>query len=154
MYVTSARMLLAAIAAVVLGAGSASAGKDWVALKAGNVFSLDAPRGTHYEPQQGIDSFVGEFAGPGFALDFDYGNYSDRLGDLRADPEFQVENTRIDGHDAVIVSGPGPRDRGCSATFTGVYVTVDSYNALEMNACTDGDKVGTLKAMFRSLKFH
>jgi hypothetical protein len=130
-------------------------GGKWISLSADKAFSLRAPAGSSYQPLQGIDSFVGKFSGPGYELEFDYGIYSNSLGELRADPKFETENTRIDGHDAFIVSGPtsSKHDWNCSGYLVGVYVTLPQANALEMHGCTDKEKVDTVKTIFRSLKF-
>jgi hypothetical protein len=47
----------------------------WQKLDAGP-FSILAPAGWEFHQLQGIDSFVGEFAGDGVVLTFDFGRYS------------------------------------------------------------------------------
>jgi hypothetical protein len=59
---------------------------SWHKVQAG-AFSLFAPAGWEFHRQQGIDSYVGEFAGDGFALEFDYGQTSSPL-DEAVEPKY------------------------------------------------------------------
>jgi hypothetical protein len=87
---------------------------NWHQVDAGP-FSILAPPGWEFHQLQGIDSFVGEFAGDGVVLRFDYGGYSNPLKEERK-PIYVVIHKSIDGHAAKIVS---PRVPGHG--ITGVY---------------------------------
>lgn len=66
------------------------------------LFSVVLPPGWQYVPAQGIDSFVGSFAGDGVRLSFDYGWYSNSLA-FDDDPTYRVHWESIGGREAKIV---------------------------------------------------
>jgi hypothetical protein len=67
-------------------------------------FSVLLPPGWSYEPRQGVDSLVGDFAGDGAALHFDYGWYSgDPEDPSQAGQRVHLET--IAGRTAKIVAG-------------------------------------------------
>jgi|SRR5580704_12138790 hypothetical protein len=78
-------------------------------------FSLYAPPGWKLHDREGIDSYVGEFAGSGMALKFDFGQYSNSLSEAQ-EPSYVVDHKLIHGSWARIVS-PRMPGRG----ITGVY---------------------------------
>lgn len=84
----------------------------WRGVDAGP-FSVLLPPGWAYEPAQGIDSFVGTFAGGGARLGFDYGIYSNSLP-YDGDPAYEVHFETIGGYTAKLV-------RPLGAGLTGVY---------------------------------
>jgi hypothetical protein len=86
----------------------------WPKVEAGP-FSINAPPGWEFHQRQGIDSFVGEFAGDGAVLSFDFGRYSYPL-DQEHEPAYVVAHESIGGYRAKIVS-PRVPGRG----MTGIY---------------------------------
>ena len=64
---------------------------------------------------QGIDSYVGEFAGDGARLEFDYGKYSNPLSDEK-EPTYVVNEEKVGGRLARIVSPKVP-----GHGVTGIY---------------------------------
>lgn len=80
----------------------------WHSVDTGS-FSVLLPPGWTYEPNQGIDSFIGDFVGDGVTLHFDYGWYSNSLP-YDDDPNYHVHFETVAGRDAKIVyptSGDG-----------------------------------------------
>ena len=86
----------------------------WQKLEAG-AFSLYGPPGWEFRKQQGIDSYVGEFAGDGEVLGFDFGRYSNSLSDAQ-EPSYVVAYEIIHGTKAKIVSPKIP-----GQGITGIY---------------------------------
>jgi hypothetical protein len=66
--------------------------------------------------ERGIDSYVGELAGDGVVLSFDFGQYSNSLSDAR-EPSYVVVYECIHGTKAKLVS---PRISGQG--ITGIYL--------------------------------
>jgi hypothetical protein len=133
---------------------------NWIAITAGKAFSLRAPPGTRFRPEQGIDSFVSGFDGPGFTMTFDYGVYSNPLEDLKADPQFTTEQAGIDGRLALIVEGPGHNQFGCKQWLVALHTMrtsagmFDRENTLTMGACVkDAAAAPQIKAIFRTIRF-
>jgi hypothetical protein len=65
-------------------------------------FSVLLPPGWAYQPFQGIDSFVGSFAGDGIALNFDYGAYGGGAP-LPDDSGYEIHDETIGGLAATFV---------------------------------------------------
>jgi hypothetical protein len=86
----------------------------WHRLDAGP-FSILAPSGWGFRQSQGVDSYVGEFAGDGVVLHFDFGRYSNPLEEEKK-PTYVVVHKSIGGRPAKIAS---PRTPGYG--ITGVY---------------------------------
>jgi hypothetical protein len=149
------RFLGAALALSLLaGPAVAQPADDWITVKAGTAFTFEAPPDLHSVPVQGIDSFVGEYQGDHFSLQFDYGLYSNRLDELRADSRFEREAVMIDGRPADIFTGPGPT-KDC-AFEVAVYVVADPTGpvALQMGGCANGYAgVVQMHRLMKSLKF-
>jgi hypothetical protein len=78
----------------------ASGPSTWHSVDTGP-FSVLLPPGWTYEPDQGIDSFIGTFAGDGMRLRFDYGWYSNSLPHDN-DPAYHVHFETVAGRDAKI----------------------------------------------------
>lgn len=78
-------------------------------------FSIQLPEGWVYEPQTGIDSFVGSFRGEGITLSFDYGYYSNPLAN-EGDIKYSLTYETIDGQQAKLVKS-NVKGKG----LTGVY---------------------------------
>ncbi|MFZ0959667.1 MAG: hypothetical protein WAO35_02090 [Terriglobia bacterium] len=88
-------------------------------------FSILAPSGWEFHQLVGVDSYVGEFAGDGVVLTFDFGRYSNPLKEEKT-PAYVVIHKSIGGRGAKVVS---PRTPGHG--ITGVYFrNVGDSNAL------------------------
>src|SRR5260370_29076040 len=73
--------------------GSGESG--WQKVDAG-AFSILAPSGWKFHQLQGVDSYVGEFAGDGVVLKFDFGGYSDSFREEKK-PGYVVVHKSIGG---------------------------------------------------------
>lgn len=149
------KLLLKAALTLSLLAGAASAepADDWVTIKAGRAFRFEAPPDLKSVPVQGIDSFVGRYRADRFALQFDYGLYSNSLQSLREDPRYEAETFELDGRQAVILTGPADGGDGfCAAMY--VVVRESPKTALEMDGCANGHAgMLQLQRLFRSVRF-
>lgn len=87
---------------------------DWLKVEAG-AFSIYTPPGWEFHKRQGIDSYVGEFAGNGVVLAFDFGRYSNPLKEYH-EPAYVVAHEVVGGYGAKIVS---PKVSGHGVT--GIY---------------------------------
>jgi hypothetical protein len=88
-------------------------------------FSILAPSGWEFHQLPGVDSYVGEFVGDGFALTFDFGRYSTELRKAKK-PAYAIHEKSIGGHSAKVVS---PRTPGNGVT--GIYFgKVRDHNSL------------------------
>lgn len=72
-------------------------------------FSVLLPPGWEYRPQQGIDSFVGQFAGDGVVLSFDLGFTGG--SPLQDDPAYSAHKETIGGYTAVVYAPTGAQGR-------------------------------------------
>ena len=93
----------------------------WVKIDTKQGFTFYAPLGTQFHPLSGKDSFVGEIAGPAFNLRYDFGFWSNDLGDAKNEQDYSEEPAVIDGRDGLIrratfFSADGP------SYFAGLYV--------------------------------
>lgn len=116
------------------------------------MFSISLPPGWTFNKLQGIDSYVGEFAGDGVRLTFDYGAYSNPLPET-GDPKYAVTYEMIDGRQAKVVV---PKVAG--EGIVGVYFPDIGGKAQTTKLEVHGEGLGAsqqgavLKA-FRSVKF-
>ena len=111
---------LAALLLFGTACGSAGASPGWISLSIGSILALEAPAGTTFKPVSG-DSFVGMLTGPGFALQLDYGLYSDRLTDQSRFSQYKAEAAKIDGRAATVVQGT-LKDSKTPGRFIGLHV--------------------------------
>jgi len=136
-------------------AGVAEPSENWPRFNAGNAFSFEAPPEAKAIPEQGIDSFVGRYAGDRISIDFDYGRYSDRLSGFLADERFTHSRGKIDGKPSLVVTGPG--DDECprlSLVYIVVQAKARSRTALTIRGCAKDDAgVADLHRLFQSIKF-
>lgn len=136
----------------VIVAGQASTAKlpdGWQKLDA-EYFSLFAPAGWKFRKWVGIDSYVGEFAGDGVRLAFDYGHYSNSLPDDAKAPTHIVVEEQVGGHLAKIVNSKVP-SQGVTAVYLG---DVGDSNVLYIdgrNLCASQQQ--TVLLMFRTIRF-
>ncbi|HEY4115424.1 MAG TPA: hypothetical protein VGM17_15315 [Rhizomicrobium sp.] len=135
---------------------------NWKAISAGNAFTFLAPPDTapYSDGGKAIDSFVGMYRNAKFTLMFDYGRWSNDLSGLSSRPGYTTEQARIDGQDAIIVSGRGGNFNGCTDYMSAVYIVVSpSFGSggttrLMMSGCTrDVGALPDIQAVFRSLRF-
>lgn len=115
-------------------------------------FVLQAPPGYRYEAQQGIDSFVGRFHGPGRELSFDYGDYSSSLQEWREEADFRACRESIGGHQVRIVTARSPRG-GYVAGAAWREIGPDRQTHLTISGTSDspgGQR--ELVAIFRSVR--
>jgi hypothetical protein len=89
--------------------------QNWRQLDA-HIFSLMAPGGWEFHQLTGIDSYVGEIAGDGLSLRFDFGRCSNGYLNETKKSEYIITHKSIGGFPAKIVS---PRAAGHGVT--GVY---------------------------------
>ena len=87
---------------------------NWHKVEAG-AFAIFAPSGWEFHQLQGVDSYVGELAGEGAVLRFDFGRYSNPLKEEKK-PAYVVVHKSIGGLRAKIVS---PKTPGHG--LTGIY---------------------------------
>lgn len=118
-------------------------------------FSVQLPPGWQYNPAQGIDSFVGSFAGDGVELFFDYGWYSNHLP-FDDDPAYHVHWESIGGREAKIVY---PKAGGGE---TGIYFPHVEADGRSPNMVTQHNLIGedltpeqreVALQIFRSIRF-
>jgi hypothetical protein len=148
-----AALLLATESLSAVGCSSASnktaaPTSGWLKIEAG-AFSINAPPRWEFHQRQGIDSFVGEFAGDGVVLRFDFGRYSNPLDEAH-EPTYVVEHESIGGYGAKIVS-PRVPGRG----MTGIYfpeITDGNKLCLYGQNLTKAQQELTLK-IFKTIRF-
>jgi hypothetical protein len=85
---------------------SIAATTDWQKIDA-VAFSIVAPPGWEFHQLQGVDSYVGEFVGDGFALKFDFGEYSNPLKEEKK-PAYVIVHKSIAGLPSKVVSAKAP----------------------------------------------
>jgi hypothetical protein len=102
-WVLTSLSLAALRAWIAPAAGAPATPADWIIIAAGSFLTLKAPQGTRFEARSGADSFLGVFVGPGFALQLDYGAYSDPLTDQSRFTAYSAQSIHIDGKPATIV---------------------------------------------------
>ena len=88
---------------------------SWQKVDAGP-FSILAPAGWEFHQLPGVDTYVGEFVGNGFALKFDFGRYVKGCLKEYKKPTYVIAKESIGGLSARIVSPQAP-----SQGITGVY---------------------------------
>lgn len=93
---------------------SIAATTDWQKIDA-VALSIVAPPGWEFHQLQGVDSYVGEFAGDGFVLKFDFGEYSNPLKEEKK-PAYVIVHKSIAGLPSKVVS---PKALGHG--ITGIY---------------------------------
>jgi len=125
-------------------------------------FSVDLPEGWRYEPQTGVDSFVGALKGEGITLLFDYGHYSNTLA-REGDPRFDITYETIGGQKAKLVRSKATQGitgvyfadteeiAGNTATPSGTPIL---KNMLQINGENiPSEKMDTVLNIFRSIRF-
>jgi len=95
--------------------------KDWSLFSTGNGFTFYGPFRTGHDRLQGEDSAVGRIEGAGFALEYDFGLYSNPLEGMKNLSDYSESHVKIDGRDAVIRRGT-IMENGRQRYAIGLYV--------------------------------
>jgi len=125
---------------------------DWQKIDAG-AFSLYAPQGWKFHKKQGIDSYVGEIAGDGVILSFDFGQFSNSLSDAQ-EPSYAVAHEFIHGSEAKIVS-PRTPGQGITAIY---FPSIPSFLKADNKLCLVGNDLTAAQQevalrIFRTIRF-
>lgn len=153
--VFAALLALAGFCAYPACVGWAAPG--WITVKVGSVLTLDAPPGTTFKAAHG-DSFVGTLAGPGFALQLDYGLYSDPLTDRTRFSAYASQVIRIDGRAGSLVSGTLKRSSR-HGEFIGLHVPQLGHSPLGALGLTiagvvpRAKEVDVVRRIFQTIRF-
>jgi hypothetical protein len=149
------------ISAITHGVTAIEFPSGWVKMDTKQGFSFYAPPGTQFHPLQGKDSFVGEIAGPAFSLRYDFGFWSNDLGDAKNSQDYSEEQVVIDGRDGVIRRATFSSENG-QTYFAGLYVQQAVFHreypgrwaALEIHgsALTTQDRA-TIEQLFKTVQF-
>lgn len=139
----------------------ASAGPppDWHRIEVANVFSLLAPADTKHVPGQGADSLIGAFEGPRFALNFDYGAYSNSLGHIENGVDYRAEQMTIDGEAATFVTADIHARDPQRPHFIGIHFPDLGHSAVGTTKLTisgalaSPTDIDTVRSMFTSIRF-
>ena len=113
----AALLLFLALASGPSATVAAPAG--WIEVAADNKFSIMAPPGTTFARGSGVDSFVGVFNAPGFAVHVDFGAHADPLARDRSRTQYLARDVIVDGKPAKLVTA---RSRGGAGYFIGMHV--------------------------------
>lgn len=117
----------------------------WKMIDAGS-FSIFAPPGWKFDRLQGVDSYVGEFVGDGFVLNFDFGEYSNSLDEDQA--SYVITYDLIGGLKAKIVR---PRTPGHG--LTGIYFAKVTKFSLRDSLCLYGNDLNETQQKLASRIF-
>ena len=120
---TSSRLLIVLVMCAINPVGSCFAGtqSDWVKVNADSIFYLLAPAGTKFLHDQGADSFVGNFDGPGFKLYFDYGAYSNPMLNDETMHNYETEKAIVQDKQARIITAYVPLRADKFPYFIGIH---------------------------------
>lgn len=122
--------------------------EGWEMIDGGD-FTLYAPANWEFTEGMGIDSYVGEIAGDGVVLHFDYGMYT---GNFAASEEetYDIQYEIVSGQKAVIFT---PKTTG--EGLTGIYVEAPrgegNFTLYGENLTTEQEELAV--QIFRTLKF-
>ena len=105
-----------------LASADGAASADWIRVVAGGGLSLQAPRGSRFVQGRGTDSLSGTVSGPGFALDLDYGAFSDPLTAVDAFSRVETDEMLINGRPARMVFATLITPVGNRPYFFGLHV--------------------------------
>jgi hypothetical protein len=133
----------------------------WVKIDTKQGFTFYAPPGTQLHPLKGEDSFVGEIVGPAFNLRYDFGFWSNDLGDAKNEQDYSEEQVVIDGRDGVIRRATFASEDGPSY-FAGLYVQQAVFHheypgrwaALEIHGSAPSTQDrASVERMFKTVQF-
>jgi hypothetical protein len=133
---------------------------DWVSVPAGNILTLRAPPGTTFRTQSGIDSFTGKLEGPDFVLSLDFGAFAGPLTKLPGMSDYTLEEIRIDGKPARLVSGTMSAGSTAPHYLIGLYFAhlSDSASKRPLNFSISGtlsgaDQQAVVRQIFATIHF-
>jgi hypothetical protein len=126
---------------------------NWQTIDA-ETFFVSIPADWSFRKLQGIDSYVGEIAGGGARLAFDYGGYSNTLADP-SDPSHIVSYESIHGRRAKIVVPKRP-GKGMTGVYFGDFggtltLSRTAFNLVGQNLPLSQQE--TALQIFRTLQF-
>jgi hypothetical protein len=153
-------MFSAMVGANFVTSCSADTRSDWVQVSAGSEFSLWAPAGTKFIKRKGIDSFVGEFEGPGFNLRFDYGAYANPLDNDGNAQAYETEDLMVGDNQARLVTSYAPQRDDEFPYFIGMHFgdlgeTVIGTRKLTISARVKGtEDYALVKEIFSTIRFN
>jgi hypothetical protein len=124
--------------------------EGWATADVGG-FTISLPPDWEYRPLQGIDSLVGDFAGDGVTMSFDFGWYSNSLAD-DTDPAYNVTYEMIDGENAKIVIPKATTDGMMGVYFEGLGNNGMDRLQISGSGLTDEQQEIVLQ-MFRTIQF-
>lgn len=122
--------------------------ENWALIDVGE-FTVQAPAGWTYVPEQGIDSKIGFIEGDGLSLEFDYGMYSGFL-DSGTEDNYTVVNDTIDGYDAQIAT-PKVTGSGLTMVFFERVNDGDRFNLYGRDLNAEQEKMAL--QIFQTLQF-
>jgi hypothetical protein len=127
-------------------------------VSAGSQFTLEAPVGSKYVPQQGFDSFVGLIKSPDYSLQFDKGLYSGALRDNGNNTNYQSQDVMIDGKQAQLVTSFDPTPGAERPYFAGIHFPGEQtgFTASKFTMTThlaSADQYSEIDKVFRSIRF-
>ena len=133
----------------------------WEKIDTKQGFSFFAPPGTRFQRLHGKDSSVGEIVGRTFHLQYDFGFYSNDLGDAKNNRDYSEDQVVIDGRDGLIRRATFSSPDG-QTYFAGLYVQQAVFHreypgrwaALEIHgtAASTQDRT-TIEQLFKTVQF-
>jgi hypothetical protein len=149
-----AASLLAILLLLAAACADDSGIKDARTITVEGAFTFKVPGDMSGVDTRGIDSIAGAFAGPSIKLEYDYGAFSDPLGNDSSDG-FKLTLLTIDGHEARIERFQDP---SADASFPLVaaihFPDLGNGNLLTMYARSrDEDAQDVAMDIFRSIRF-
>jgi hypothetical protein len=134
----------------------------WNLVNVRGIFSFYIPPGLKRQEVQGYDSYIGLFKSSKLRLGFDYG-MSSGIPDDHRQQGYSREETKIDGHRAIIVSYLIDKDNATLdyKFYTEVYFPAAKkkkadgpVNELDMSArCKTNEACAVAQGIFRSVSF-
>jgi len=135
---------------------AACAADGWRTFEAQHkVFTFRAPCTMSGGPQQGADSYVGEYADTGMLLDYDYGAYSSDLSEYQSLDSYQKQSVVVGGKSGYIVTGVNPGS-SAGAYVAGLYVPDTGTTGAKLSfvaACDSTARQNTAVAILKTIAF-
>lgn len=146
--------LLLAVLPLVAACADSSRIKNARTVTVENAFTFKVPGDMSGADARGIDSIAGAFESPAIRLTYDYGAFSDPLGNDSSDG-FQLTLLTIDGHQARIERFEDPSaDAGFPLVAAIHFPDLGNGNLLTMYArCRDEDAQDLAVDIFRTIRF-
>ena len=122
--------------------------EDWAMIDVGD-FTLYAPAGWEYVPEQGIDSMIGKIEGDSMSLEFDYGAYSGFL-DNGTESNYDIVEDTITGFDAQIAT-PKITGEGLTMVFFEQVRDGNRFNLYGRDLSAEQEAIAL--QIFQTIKF-